>query len=250
MVIDAISYIDETVVGSRVIVVFCNRMVLMIYGIINIPCLMTKRYNTPFCIRCARCVDHRGRGLIADGHAIGHRDRSLFAGGQTAGSLCTGTAAGNADGRVALHRRRDAANGDGNLTDEALIGRILVAICIGKVVPVIIYGHLTRHIAGTANDDGTIAKGFIASTAADCGKIAASLILCTAGNAGPLASSLVLPTAADAGIFSKGLVIRTTADAGICPFGMIFRAAADAGIIPFCMVDKAAADCSIFTLCR
>ena len=212
VVIDAISYIDETVVGSRVIFVFCNRMVLIIYGIVNIPCLMTKRYNTPFCIRCARCVDHRGRGLIADGHAIGHRDRSLFAGGQTAGSLCTGTAAGNADGIVALHRRRDAANGDGILTDAgkgifALIGRILVAICIGKVISLIIDGHLTCHIAGTTNDDGAIAKGFIAGTAADCGKITASLILCTAGNAGSLASSLVLPTAADAGIFSKGLVI-------------------------------------------
>ena len=54
VVIDAIGHIDETVVGSRVIFVFCNRMVLIIYGIVNIPCLMTKRYNTPFCICCAR----------------------------------------------------------------------------------------------------------------------------------------------------------------------------------------------------
>ena len=54
VVIDAVGHIDETVIGSRVIFVFCNRMVLIIYGIIKIPCLMTKRYNTPFFIRCAR----------------------------------------------------------------------------------------------------------------------------------------------------------------------------------------------------
>ena len=158
VVVDAIRYIDETVVGVRVIFIFRNRMVLILYRIIRIPLLVTKGYDAAFCIGCTRRINDRSRSFITNSHAIGHRNRSLFAGSQAAGSLYTGTAAGNADGIVALHRRRDTANGDGILTDAekgsaVLIGRILVAICIGKILALIIYGHLTRHIASAADND-------------------------------------------------------------------------------------------------
>ena len=54
VVIDTVGDIDETVVGSRVIFMLCNSMVLINYVIVDVTLLMAKGYNTPFFIRCAR----------------------------------------------------------------------------------------------------------------------------------------------------------------------------------------------------
>ena len=79
VVIDTVGDIDETVVGSRVIFMLCNSMVLIIYVIVDVTLLMAKGYNTPFFIRCTRRIDDRSRRLVADSNTIRHRDRGLSA---------------------------------------------------------------------------------------------------------------------------------------------------------------------------
>ena len=158
VVVDAIRYIDETVVGVRVIFIFRNRMVLILYRIIRIPLLVTKGYDAAFCIGCTRRINDRSRSFITNSHAISHGDSSLVTSSQSTISPCTGAAAGNTHGIIALHRRRDAANGDGILTDAekgiaVLICRILVVIGIFQRIPLSIYGYLARHIASAADND-------------------------------------------------------------------------------------------------